>query len=247
LQSNNLDKNNNMKIAICVDYDNLERAQKESGILQLITKILMGLPDVTGNIADCEIRVYGGWYENQIMTPLAQKVTTNLQSEFPAIIRVNTADNSVCAIKASAQLALSLLEEPNHHLFGTYRRKNKPSNIRVETPENIGCAHQNCPLPYAKKLLQTGKCNTIGCSTVSDSLVYRHEQKIVDTMLTCDLLYLGQRGFDQILIVSSDDDFLPAIRSAILRGAKLIRVHPKASQNREEVRVAGSRLIEMGF
>lgn len=236
-----------MKIAVCVDYDNLQPFQKQAGILQLVTKILMGMPTVTVTTGVCEIRLYGGWYEDQSMTSLAQQVSARMQSEFPAIIRVNTSDNKVCTIRTVSQLALSLLEEPSHHLFSTYRRKGRPSNIRVETPQNIGCAQVDCVLPYAKKLLQTGKCSIAGCSTNSDSLVYRHEQKIVDTMLTCDLLYLGKQGYDQILIVSSDDDFLPPIRSVILQGAKLIRVHPKASHARGDIRVAGSRLIEMGI
>ena len=205
------------------------------------------LPTLTGTAGECEVRLYGGWYEDQVMTSRAQEVSVSMQDEFPAIIRVNTIENNICIIKAVAQLALSLLEEPNHHLFSTYRRKGKPNNIRVETPQSIGCVNGGCLLPYAKNLLKTGRCTTAGCLIDCDSLVYRHEQKIVDTMLACDLLYLGRQNYDQLLIVSDDDDFLPPIRTVILQGAKVIRVNPKGDRFRNETRVGGNRLIEIGI
>ncbi len=46
-------------------------------------------------------------------------------------------------------------------------------------------------------------------------------------MLSCDLLYAADGLADTLILVSADDDFLPPIRTAILRGTKVIRFRPK--------------------
>lgn len=234
-----------MKIMVCVDYDNLSRIQKAAGMFKTINGALLKLPTqhITGD-GECEVRLYGGWFEEENMSQLSQDITVQLQNEFPSIIRIPT-QNAIHKIVTKAVLALSLLEEPNHHLFYTYRRKGKPNNIRVETPLSVGCSSTLCPLPMAKKLLQKGSCPTIGCVTEATSLVYRHEQKLVDTMLTCDLLYLSVQPYDLLVLISADDDFLPPIRTLVLKGAKIVRIHPQASTNRKPVNIAGRTLLEV--
>lgn len=235
-----------MKIAICIDYDNLEETQKHSGILSVVTSVLQKMHfDSLPSNSICHIRLYGGWFEGSSMSQLSQAVSVKIQQEFPGIIRLIDTKGRTSAIQASAELAMSLLEEPGFHLFDTYRRKAHPRNIRIETQANIGCSTQGCPIPIVQKLLRTGTCPTNGCTTGNKKLLYRNEQKIVDTMLTCDLLYLSQQQYNEILLISQDDDFLPPIRSIILRGSKIIRVHPKFSAHRTPINIAGTILPEL--
>jgi hypothetical protein len=46
-------------------------------------------------------------------------------------------------------------------------------------------------------------------------------------MLACDLIHTSRAGCDFIIVVSSDDDLLPALRIALLAGTPLARLHPK--------------------
>jgi len=96
-----------------------------------------------------------------------------------------------------------------------------------------------------KKLLRSGKCTGVGCSVSRTDLIYRDEQKIVDTMLACDLLYYFQLEYNYIMLISSDDDFLPPLRTAALRGANIFRVHPTPSSQRIPVHIAGTQLSEL--
>lgn len=237
-----------MKIAICIDYDNLGPLHKAAGILDVVQKTLL---EASGmffrKIGECEVRLYGGWYEGDSLSVLSQQLSVSIHSEFPAVVRVPNSDGEIIVLRVTAELAVSLLEEPGHQLFNTYRRKGRPSNIRVETPASVGCSTSTCPLPLAKKLLQKGRCPTQGCVAGGASLVYRHEQKLVDTMLTCDLMYLSNQEYDFIFILSADDDFLPPIRSLLLRGAKIIRVHPQMSSALVPIKVGASTLIELGI
>jgi uncharacterized LabA/DUF88 family protein len=235
-----------MEVAVLIDYDNLSETQKVSGILDVATKVLMQLPRIfSATQGKCDIRIYGGWYEEENMTLRAQQLSVSIQSDFPAIIRVPMELGKQIIFKTNAELARALVEEPSHYLFNTYRKKSKPANIRVLKPEDAGCTNVECSLPVAKKLLKTGKCSAAGCTTSRADLVYRDEQKIVDTMLTCDLLYYSKLGYNHIMLVSGDDDFLPPIRTAILRGSKVYRVHPTPSNHRASIHIAGTQLVEL--
>ncbi|MNF65799.1 NYN domain protein [compost metagenome] len=236
-----------MKIAICIDYDNLHKPQKVAGVMAIISSALIKIPELlNSSIGTCEVRLYGGWFEGESLSKLSQDVSVQIQEEFPAILKLPMKDG-VCKLNVTVELAFSLLEEPSHHLFNTYRKKGKPSNLRVEKQINIGCVTPTCPLPMARKLLEKGVCPSVGCVNTSKNIVYRHEQKLVDTMLTCDLIYLAAHRYDCLIIISADDDFLPPIRTLLLRGLKVIRVHPKLSVDHLPITVAGRQLLEVGL
>ncbi|MCL5229617.1 NYN domain-containing protein [Pseudomonas nunensis] len=236
-----------MKMAICIDYDNLHKPQKAAGIMSVISSALIKMPEILeSSLGTCEVRLYGGWFEGENLTKLSQDVSVNIQDEFPTILKLPTA-TGMCKISVTVELAFSLLEEPSHHLFNTYRKKGKPHNLRVEKQANIGCSTPTCPLPMARKLLEKGFCPSDGCAHSDKHIVYRHEQKLVDTMLTCDLIYLAAQQYDCLIIISADDDFLPPIRTLLLRGSKVIRVHPRLNIGSQPVNVAGRKLIEIGL
>ncbi len=61
-----------MKVIILVDYDNLLPLQKATGMLDVVTRVLMQLPKrQKAERGMCEMRIYGGWYEGTSMTRLS--------------------------------------------------------------------------------------------------------------------------------------------------------------------------------
>lgn len=232
--------------AVFIDYDNLLAAQKISGILDVVTKALIQIPhDAVTTRAKCDVRVYGGWYDGAQITRLAQDVTVEIQRDFPKVIRLPVAEREHVLISATAELAVALLQEPGHHLFNTYRRKGKPANVRIVEPTNVGCVDLACVLPLMKKLLNTGNCPKAGCTVAAGDLVYRHEQKIVDTMLSCDLIHAASGVADRVILISGDDDFLPPLRTILLRGTAAVRFHPKPNYQRASFPQGGAQLLEM--
>ena len=230
---------------IFIDYDNLQPRQKTSGLLDVVTKALLQMPFGVDTVrAKCEVRVYGGWYEGERITDLAEKLTVEIQKKFPKWMRLPGHGKAHMTIHANAELAVALLQEPGHQLFNTYRRKRKPGNVRVENPADIGCRDEACPLPLMAKLLKKGKCPQTGCDVSSISLIYRHEQKIVDTMLTCDIIFAANR-VDLIALISGDDDFIPPLRTVILQGAKAVRFHTQPNSRRASYSIRGMTLLEM--
>lgn len=239
--------NPDSRCVIFIDYDNLHPTQKTAGILDVVTKALVQMPfDTSAVHIGCDVRVYGGWYEETVMTQLAQRVTVDLQENFPSVIRLPTRQTyeKQLTVSINAELARSLLQEPGYHLFNTYRRKGKPANVRIQAPAIVGCTDPNCVLPMMKKLLKNGKCPKSGCGITIDKLVYRHEQKIVDTMLSCDLIYAAGGRIEHIGLISSDDDFLPPLRTVLLAGTTAVRFHTKPNCQRTSFPHGGVTLIE---
>lgn len=235
-----------MRLAVFVDYDNLLGHHKSSGLLAVVTRALMLLPaEVQLKRGICDVRVYGGWYEGAAVTPLAEEIVVTLQKDFPAIIRVPRGAAGAIPIQTSAELAVALLEDPSFHMFNTYRKKGKPSNLRIQLPSTVGCIDASCPLPIARKLLKSGTCPVSSCAVVADDLVYRHEQKIVDTMLACDLVYSSRTGYDYLVLISGDDDFLPPLRTLLLRGSKVFRFHTRVNGPRAAFIAGTARLVEI--
>lgn len=113
-----------MEVVVLIDYDNLTEIQKVSGMLDIATRVLMQLPiNTSDDRAKCELRIYGGWYEEDRMTQLAQKLSVSIQDEFPVRIRVPIGPDKFISFPTSAELAMALAEEPSHHLFNTYQKK----------------------------------------------------------------------------------------------------------------------------
>ncbi len=62
-------------------------------------------------------------------------------------------------------------------------------------------------------------------------------------MLTCDIIYAAAGRYDLIVVVSDDDDALPAIRTATLKGTPVLRLHPNPS-NHASFPASGAPLME---
>lgn len=228
-----------MRCNILIDYDNLGRRHQTSGILNIATRVLSQLPiDESISRVQCDIRVYGGWYEDNVVTRPAQEILVEIQKDFPHMMKFGNV-----SVLLNAELATAMLEQPSHHLFNTFRKKGKPKNIRVMKPSDIGCADPACMLPLVKKILRTGKCQKPGCQN-SNNIIYRDEQKIVDTMLTCDIIYSATTLSDILILVSGDDDFIPPLLTILLRGEKAVRIHPQPNNQRIALAYPLANLIE---
>jgi hypothetical protein len=178
---------------------------------------------------------------------LAQHLISELGDSFPTIIRVPTVRGHICSLATQASLAFSLLVEPGHHLLDTYRRKRVPYNVRSVDPATLGCSVEDCPLSVIPRLWKTHECPAAGCSFQLHDVLFRNEQKLVDTMLTCDVIHAVGQFNDWIVVVSGDDDLLPAIRTALLRGVPVLRVHPAALIKPANFPVGAAMLIEKGL
>lgn len=234
-----------MNLRLYIDYDNLNEDKKRKGLLDLATRALMSLRIPTQKTTGrCELRVYGGWYNETTLTPLAQKIIAEIGREFPAVLPFQGATGAPGKISVSAELARSLEAEPTHHLFNTFRQKSAPRSLKCTHPLTKGCNDPECPLVLLPGLFDTEQCPRSGCTIQLRDLLFRREQKLVDTMLACDMIHASRLKCDFIILVSSDDDLLPAIRIALLDGTPFARLHPKNYYQNASFPAGGALFME---
>jgi uncharacterized LabA/DUF88 family protein len=212
-------------VIVFVDYDNIGNRIRNTKFHFFAEKILEAIGyNELSSINNVQFRLYGGWYDECRLTRKGQQLAADIQALFPRIISLSD-DKQIIHIRAKAELAYSLAADPHKHLLHTYREKGAPKNLRCNSPGSKGCTEKECLLNPIYHLIEKGKCPKNGCSISLDHLVYHGQQKLVDTMMSVDIIHYAINKEASIAIVSSDDDFWPAIKFAIIHGVNVFHVH----------------------
>jgi hypothetical protein len=169
-------------------------------------------------------RLYGGWYEARILSRKAQVLAAELGKDFPRLLRSPTSGTPV---SVTAELALSLDIDRTSHFHHTFRRQTPPEDVRCHDPRSLGCSEAVCPALTMYEILRTGRCPQTGCTRDVEQLLYRASQKLVDTMLTADVIEIARRSTDPVIVVTSDDDLWPGLHSVLAAGSPAIQVHTR--------------------
>lgn len=211
-----------MAYLILIDYDNLDKRDKQKGLIYLSEKIVNGFSPSDVNNLNVQIRLYGGWYQNQRLTRTAQHLANEITGSFPITAVLN--DNK-SKIIVNVELAYSLITQPHMQLFNTFRIRGMPYGLDCFHPNQKNCLDPNCQLITVHNFIKSDICGSCNKIRPAD-LLYKNEQKLVDTMITSDLIYTANT-FSNVCIVSSDDDFWPGILTALNFGVRVTQIHTK--------------------
>lgn len=230
------------KGVILVDFDNVfYGGEFNAGVIsnRLDDLILVALA-ASAEIESLTIRLYGGWKTHAEYTAEASKVlgcieTVNSQL-FPYIYDRRVIQGEVSL--ATSQYNLDIEWENTLQEKSTRHRL----NVRPDTVHRCHHSPDECPIHLVARATRGHKvtCPIDGCETIDVSQLVRLEQKMVDSMMNCDILeYILDKDSEvQVLEVVSDDiDFHPALalageRYAQANGVKLLLVVGNR-QNRE--------------
>lgn len=216
---------------ILVDFDNIKRQHKRAGLLPLTTLLIERVLQ-SGAAAPrrARIRLYGGWYDLRAPTKQAQQLSAEIPLTFPTAVRAPLTP-APPAVAVSLELAYSLEAEPMKHLLHTFRTRPFAGRIGCDTNALNACLTRPCPLFTVESFLRTQRCPETTCRTMQKDILTKSEQKLIDTMLVSDLIFLSTRGASPLVVVSSDDDIWPGIRTALALGASIIHVHTSHSHS----------------
>ena len=214
----------------------MEPVWRHRGLSNLVPAILRILPDgVPHHGEDVTVRLYGGWYEASRLTKSAQRLTREIATHFPAAVTIHRSADSV-TVKVRVELARSLRINPGKDLLHTFRRRGVPAGLVAQRHPFRGCSdHTNCLLGPVRTLLSRRQCQNTSCTTRIEDVVARSEQKLVDSMIVADLIFAAVSGEKVIVVVSTDDDLLPGIATAVQMGTELYHVHPKLGRTTHKV------------
>ena len=179
---------------------------------------------------DVSIRLYGGWYHFRRLSRLAQLLTADIASFTPATVTLR-ASGRRRSLRVFVELARSMLIDPSHIVPNTFRVRGAPTNLRTKKLPYDGCVDSSsCVLQGTYQLLAMGRCPADECTAEVTDVIQRHEQKLVDTMLTVDLIHASSWMKSDVVVVTSDDDLWPGIRTAVSMGVSVHHIHTQGGR-----------------
>lgn len=199
-----------------VDFDNFFDLYEPSftfesleySLTQLITTVVIE----NKKIDDVQIRLYGGWYQNDGLTRNASRLQQMLSQIqlFPLI-------NSDRIITGQILVTSNLLELPSFIWTNTYKETDGIKSVRIKRELLSDVCDGNglsCPPMMIKKFTKRNSrvCHMDGCSVTYSEVVKGMEQKMVDTLMACDVVSCGDEDLvEEIVVLSDDTDLLPSI------------------------------------
>lgn len=213
-----------MKSVVIVDFDNYFPGQmSEYPAERLETFFNSIISDILTNnteISEIIIRLYGGWYQGNVYSRKASELQATLQgiSLFPIITNNGR-------IVGSLEMAEQMYGV-NHIWTNTFQEKAGIQKVKIDwTRTGAACTHSapSCPVKILSNFIKNSNhhCSNTGCGTIQSNVFFRREQKIVDTMMTCDVLSFSEESDVNIIYIISDDiDLFPSIALSKAKNAE---------------------------
>ncbi|MCP4113081.1 MAG: NYN domain-containing protein [Desulfobacteraceae bacterium] len=172
---------------------------------------------INGKADFINFRLYGGWMENGLHTNTASKIQQAV-SFFDFFLLFNRREKIF--IRGDIELVTRLYLMPDLQWDDTVTTRSGISRLRlVNHGLPTGCIGTNdtCPVRilfrFARK--RAKKCPISGCNVTNKDAFRIVEQKMVDTMISCDIIALAEDNRVEGIIVTSDDfDLLPPLAVA---------------------------------
>lgn len=203
---------------IIIDFDNLFKQDISDLTPEILEfefkKFVSFVISENNNLTEIIIRLYGGWYKDEALTNNASSIQQMLASVnvFPFI---NTSER--IKIRGKIELASSLFSMPSLIWKGTYKEKHGVYNMRINRDALSTTCEDNptlCPPKILNRFTKKKNkiCSVEGCSSIHKNIFKAMEQKMVDTMIACDILSCSDEELIQnLIIVSEDTDIFPSL------------------------------------
>ena len=216
-----------MNAHLLIDYYNLPQKLLNAGVESILKQLESMIDATSTDTEDMFVRLYGGWYTDRGLsrdgTVLSQGIsrTFPLVSKLPAGVRRIHCEIASSLIRLRGELFVATVREARG--FERLMRSLNPQHCTLKPSCTIqGVVHWS-----------RGGCPEPGCPVLAHEAFITQQQKLVDILIACDLLALAEAGnASRVLLVSEDDDFIPALLQARSLGADVWHVRTKLGKRR---------------
>lgn len=208
-------------VHILIDFDNFYKYSTTDDFSWLLNELnyLVDLSlAIKKDLNYIDIRCYGGWMERAVFTNAASRIQTAVSS-FNFFPIFNKRNRSI--IRGAVNLITRLSSIPTIEWNDTVRTRTGIPRIRLNNsglPTNCIGNNSTCPVRILYRFAKSRSkiCPVSGCNVTNNDAFKIVEQKMVDTMISCDIVTLSYNNNCEGIIVLSDDfDLLPPIAVAI--------------------------------
>lgn len=215
----------NSAVAI-VDLDNWHEVDASRPIDVTLREVVA---EVTGKLLEVEpdvrfvsIRLYGGWTELGSFSQSASQVAAHLLAVDPFPIPLDGR-----LVHGEIHLATGLSIDPTVEIGDLCRLRKGPPRIRLAGgPRPDACAdHESCAAKALQRFTSKASriCPTEGCAVTAREAFATRQQKMVDTLMACDLLdFAHDVDVLAISVVTADTDLMPPLLHALVLGRQTI-------------------------
>ena len=210
---------------ILVDYDNLEKnacisvGQSASAIMEIVRNLdqKSAFFNSSSKLQNINILLYGGWFFYDKLSYMAQDLRRQINCDFPQLYRLK----SNIQINVQCEMVYSIFSLGKSNFFyATYRQY--PARFGIDKKYTKCCKDGDICVDFIREWIKNKKC--CYCSTENENLFVSIGQKMVDSMIFCDLHFLSQSKENMIAVVSSDDDMIPVIFQVNVMSDKIYHV-----------------------
>ena len=212
---------------LLIDYDNVLDADRRQGVEHVVRKSFELCAPFSPAITRIRCRLYGGWYEGSRLTRDGQSLSGIIRSISPVRLAV---DGRITPLLMDIELAASALSDPRTLVGNTLRKKGYPRTLRCESLPWLACVDaESCPILRIKEFVDDNLCTQGSCAVQPQDLLYKQEQKVVDTMMVADMILSSMDGVAHIAVVTRDDDIWPGLSIASAKATSLIHISTAAA------------------
>jgi len=206
----------NKIIFILIDFDNVFKKAINDYLLEefelIIKEIIRDVLSLNLAPTEIKIRFYGGWFKEDILTNRASSLQQLISSIliFPIV-----GENA--RITGSIELATSLYYFPGYVWTNTYKEKEGIPRLRINyenLPSWCSLNRNECPTFVLNRFTskKDKSCYHDHCEIKNSDVFTGIEQKMIDTIISCDLISFSQENDIAAVCLFSDDlDLLPPL------------------------------------
>ena len=198
-----LDYNN----VFCVSH-NLTVDRRQFIMSSFIRDIIQDHPSVDY----IDIRLYGGWYQDNVLTRMGSKVISeHLTMDLFPIVLGNQ------RIIDGRQTIVESIHGVEYVWYNTYREKQGIPRLIInrDTRSELCDVNKNhCPVRILERFArnQTRFCPVEGCEMSNGDAFVQMGQKMVDAMMICDIISFSEsKEVESMYILTDDVDLFPAL------------------------------------
>lgn len=209
-------------VVVIIDFDNYfggDIAKLNSEMLEFYFKEIVNVCEREFiDFTAIDIRLYGGWYQEATLSKFASKVQQLLSnvSVFPKV-----GNNKI--INGKIELATTLHIMPEFEWLHSYKETDGVRRIRInhECVDTMCVENRDtCPkfILYKFTRDKSRKCHINGCENLHKNVFKGAEQKMVDTLIACDVISVSEdESVVGVLVISDDQDHLPSLALASVK------------------------------